>query len=160
MSVRSIPKANLGNVLSILDPYLNSLSARLDALQDSQILIQTLLDEANQYLTDKRILYSSRGIRIELTDETTLQTHQLSSGECHVLLLLCNAVLARGSGRVFLIDEPELSLNVKWQRRIVKSLLAITEGSGVQFILATHSIELLSGFRNRVVKLRPESDSE
>lgn len=152
-SIRDIPESNLAVLRSILDPFLQSLTARLDALQEAQTLIQTFLNEANGFLADKKLVYVRRSVQIELLDGKSLHANQLSSGECHVLLLLCNAVLARGASRVFLIDEPELSLNVKWQRRIVRSLLALTAGSGLQFILATHSIELLSGYRDRVVKL-------
>lgn len=155
-AVESVPNPSLGVTSSILKPYLESLTARLDALEESQVLIQTVLDEANGFLSDKRLTYRG-GFRIELEDGSALRANQLSSGECHVLLLLCNAVLARGNSRLFLIDEPELSLNVKWQRRIVRSLLAVTDGSGLQFILATHSIELLSNYRHRVEKLEAET---
>lgn len=154
-NLRAVKQENLGSVRSIVDPFLQSLSARLDALEDARLLIQTLLDEANKYLLDKRLTYRRRVLRVELADESQLKTDQLSSGECHVLLLLLNAVLAGGAARLFIIDEPELSLNVKWQRRIVSSLLSLTDGTGLQFVLATHSIELLSGYRDRVVRLSP-----
>jgi predicted ATP-binding protein involved in virulence len=52
-----------------------------------------------------------------------------------------------------MIDEPEISLNVKWQRQLVQSLLSITDGASIQFIFASHSMELLAQHRNRVVKL-------
>ena len=156
-NVKAVDGENLAIVQSIVDPFLQSLAARLDALEDARVLIQTLLDEANQYLVDKRVTYRRRALRVELLDETPLKTDQLSSGECHLLLLLLNAVLAGGKARLFIIDEPELSLNVKWQRRIVRSLSSLTAGTGLQFVLATHSIELLSGYRDRVVRLAPVS---
>ena len=155
-NVQKVPDGQLGVLQSIMEPYLRSLTARLDALEEARALIQTLIDEANQYLNDKSVQYKRRSLKIVLGDGSELEASQLSSGECHVLLLLFTAVLARGSSQLFLIDEPELSLNVKWQRRIVRSLLSLTEGSGLQFILATHSIELLSGFRQRVVRFQSE----
>lgn len=156
-NVKAVDEENIAIVQSIVDPFLQSLAARLDALEDARVLIQTLLDEANQYLVDKRVAYRRRALRVELLDKTALRTEQLSSGECHLLLLLLNAVLAGGKARLFIIDEPELSLNVKWQRRIVRSLSSLTAGTGLQFVLATHSIELLSGYRDRVVRLTPLS---
>lgn len=152
-SVHDVREQDLGSLRSIIEPFFRSLTARLDALEDARSLVQTLLDEANRYLTDKRLVYRRRTLKIELLTGEPLRSDQLSSGECHILLLLFNAVLASGNSRLFIIDEPELSLNVKWQRRILRSLLALTEGSGLQFILATHSIELLSGYRDRVVRL-------
>ncbi|MCB5272990.1 DNA replication and repair protein RecF [Arthrobacter sp. SO5] len=146
---------------SILEPYIESLSARLDALQDAESIIRTFLTETNGYLTNKSLRFSPRsGLRILLEDGKPLRPRHLSSGESHLVLLLCNALLAREGSRLFLIDEPELSLNVKWQRRVVRSLLACTEGSGVQFVIATHSIELLSAFRKNVVRMQQDDEYE
>jgi predicted ATPase len=61
---------------------------------------------------------------------------------------------------VFIIDEPELSLNVKWQRRLVQSLLDCTEGASVQFLMASHSMELLARHRSHVVPLKMEAKNE
>jgi ABC-type glutathione transport system ATPase component len=52
-----------------------------------------------------------------------------------------------------MIDEPEISLNVKWQRQLVQALLDITESANIQFIFASHSMELLAQHMSRVVKL-------
>lgn len=139
---------------AVLTPYLSTLDARLDALSDTERLISTFLDEANGFLRDKMMTYTpSRGLQIR-TDDGHLSHTQLSSGERQLALLLCNALLSRSNSRLFLIDEPELSLNVKWQRGIVRSLLSITEGTSVQFVIATHSIELISGYRDNVVTFR------
>jgi ABC-type glutathione transport system ATPase component len=53
-----------------------------------------------------------------------------------------------------MIDEPEISLNIKWQRQLVQSLLEITNDASIQFILASHSIELLAQHRDCVVNLK------
>jgi hypothetical protein len=138
----------------VLVPFLASLSARLDALEDAQILIRTFLDETNGFLIDKTLTFSpNRGLRISLSDGEVLTPLQLSSGERQLVLLLCNALLARQGTRLFLIDEPELSLNAKWQRRILSALLACTKDTSVQFVIATHSLELVSGYRSNVIKL-------
>jgi predicted ATP-binding protein involved in virulence len=52
-----------------------------------------------------------------------------------------------------MIDEPEISLNIKWQRQLIQSLLDVTKGSNIQFIFASHSMELLTPHRDRVVRL-------
>lgn len=138
----------------MLSPYLNSLSARLDALQGAETLVRTFLNQTNGFLRDKRLTFSPRhGLRIQLLSGESLDAQQLSSGERQLVLLLCNALLARRGTRLFLIDEPELSLNAKWQRSILDALLACTEGTAVQFLVATHSLELLAGYRPNVVRL-------
>lgn len=157
----SIPQDRVGIAIEVLEPYLSSLTARLDALQDAQSLIKIFLEQANGFLTDKHLLFSQRrGLKIQVdgTDES-LDAGQLSSGERQLVLLLCNALLARRGTRLFIIDEPELSLNVKWQRRIVPALVAVTAGTPVQFLIATHSIEVLSDYRENIIRLEEVSNA-
>ncbi|HYN88940.1 MAG TPA: AAA family ATPase [Ardenticatenaceae bacterium] len=158
--VRNLDDQRVTIAEEVIGPYLSSLNARLDALQEAQQLITVFLNEVNGFLTDKSVKFSPRqGLRIEADGASDrLSATQLSSGERQLLLLMCNALLAARQGsRLFLIDEPELSLNVKWQRRIGSALLNVTSGSPLQFIVATHSIELLSKFRDHVIPLRPET---
>jgi predicted ATP-dependent endonuclease of OLD family len=82
-----------------------------------------------------------------------LELDMLSSGEKQLLLLLCNTLASRDRASILIIDEPEISLNIKWQRRLIKALLDCIKGSNVQLIFATHSIELLAQHRHQVVKL-------
>jgi predicted ATPase len=66
---------------------------------------------------------------------------------------MCNTLAAREAATIVIIDEPEISLNVKWQRRLVQALLDCVTGSNAQLIFATHSIELLAKHKSQVVKL-------
>jgi ABC-type glutathione transport system ATPase component len=82
-----------------------------------------------------------------------LDPENLSSGEKQLLLLFFNVLTSAETASLFIIDEPEISLNVKWQRKLVDSLIDITTESSCQFLLATHSIELLTKHRNETIKL-------
>lgn len=160
-ALHALPPERVSIADEVLTPYLSSLTARLDALQDAQSLIQTFLDQANGFLINKRLMFEPQGgLMIQLDDEEWLGPSQLSSGERQLVLLLCNALLARRGTRLFLIDEPELSLNAKWQRNIVPALLACTDGTPVQFLIATHSIELLSSYRSNIVRLEETHGGE
>ncbi|HVB00326.1 MAG TPA: AAA family ATPase [Acidimicrobiales bacterium] len=134
----------------ILTPYLESLETRLAALADAERLIRLLVENANRYLRDKVMTYNPRTrLQIRTMDGSQLRMGSLSSGERQLILLLCTTFLARRSGRVFIIDEPELSLSVPWQRTVLRSLLDCTEGTQVQFFVATHSIEMVTGAEGR-----------
>jgi predicted ATP-dependent endonuclease of OLD family len=52
-----------------------------------------------------------------------------------------------------MIDEPEISLNIKWQRNLIKALVDITDGESTQFIFASHSMEILSVHLDKVIRL-------
>jgi ABC-type glutathione transport system ATPase component len=112
----------------------------------------------NSLLSDKTISFGlSQGFSIHNRLGVSLSPAQLSSGEQQLLLLFCYVLTARDASTVFMIDEPEISLNIKWQRQLVQSLLDITKGTSIQFILASHSMELLAQHRNRVIKLENQS---
>lgn len=139
---------------TVLVPFLDGLEARLDALASVQETIEAFTDNLNRFYTDKRVHFSLHtGIRIEAAGGARLSPSQLSSGERQLLLLLTNTLYARERPALFIIDEPEISLNMKWQRQLVDSLITCTAGSATQFVLASHSFELISGVRDRVVHL-------
>lgn len=141
-------------LLTILDPYIDGIKARLDALESIKDLVTTFVENINNFYYDKVVTFDvSSGLEIRLGGDSVLTPAMLSSGEKQLLLLLCNTLSARATPSLFVIDEPELSLNVKWQRGLIGALLDCIKGSEVQFLLATHSIELLTGHKEHVVKL-------
>ncbi|MCL6749505.1 AAA family ATPase [Nostoc sp. CCCryo 231-06] len=153
--LKSNTKTDSSIISRVLKPYLDSVTARFDALQDTQNLL-TIFETTinNLFFRDKYIrLHVRDGLKIFTDEGEELSPETLSSGEKQLLLLFCNTLTARDKATIFIIDEPEISLNIKWQRQLIRALLELTKGSQVQFILATHSIELLSQYNNNVVKL-------
>ncbi|NID14112.1 AAA family ATPase [Luteibacter yeojuensis] len=152
LSTRSAKKAELA--ANLLKPYVKSVESKLSALEPLFRLIDRFVVMVNEMLSDKIISYKlSQGFSIVNRLGKPLRAEHLSSGEQQLLLLLCYVLTARDAPTVFMIDEPELSLNVKWQRQLVQSLLQMTDGASVQFLFASHSMELLAQHRHRVVRL-------
>ncbi|GAA6619211.1 AAA family ATPase [Scytonema sp. NUACC26] len=148
------PQVNDSIISSILKPYLDSIAARFNALQHTKDLLSLFENTINKFFHDKYIrLHIKDGIRIVTDTGQELFSEMLSSGEKQLLLLFCNTLTARDKATIFIIDEPEISLNVKWQRQLIRALLELTKDSQIQFIVATHSIELLSQYKNNVIKL-------
>jgi predicted ATP-dependent endonuclease of OLD family len=128
----------------------------LNALQEIYDVASTYVETLNSFLANKTIdLNIQKGISVTSIWGETLNVNMLSSGERQLLLLLSNTILARKRSSIFIIDEPELSLNVKWQRRLVNALLQCSLNGGIQYILASHSLELITQYRNRTVRLEP-----
>ena len=148
-------------IANVVSPYVESLRARLDALQEIQELITLLLERINAFFRNKTVTYElARGLVIATPQGKPLPPSQLSSGERQLLGLLAQVVVARKAATVFLIDEPEISLNVKWQRVLVDTLLQLVRGNDVQFILATHSLELLATHREHVHRLEAAAKND
>lgn len=142
-------------IYNIMKPYTESFEARLKALSELYSAVETFVDTLNGFFLNKRIEFNLRnGFKIQAENGDRISPSWLSSGEKQILLLFCNTLASKDQAAIFIIDEPEISLNIKWQRRLVQSLLRCIEGSPVQFVLATHSIELLAQHRSSVVMLQ------
>ena len=74
-----------------------------------------------------------------------ISSDKLSSGEKQMLSFLCYN--AFNQGMAVFIDEPELSLHVDWQRRLLPTLLK--QGQKNQFFLATHSPFIYSKYPDK-----------
>jgi energy-coupling factor transporter ATP-binding protein EcfA2 len=108
---------------------------------------------ANSFLVDKKVSVTDEGqFVIRAVDRTPEVNPQfLSSGEKQLVILLVQALLRADRPVVYVVDEPELSLHIEWQAKLLK---AIVELAGrAQLIVATHAPEILDGFRDRVVRL-------
>jgi energy-coupling factor transporter ATP-binding protein EcfA2 len=146
-------------VESILEPFLNSMRARLDALAKLQRITATFVNYLGSFFKNKSVSFDvAEGFTIKSSTQQPLQPSWLSSGEQQLLVLFCNTLIARETPSVFIIDEPELSLNFKWQRQLIDALLEIVSGASVQIVLATHSLEIISQHRNTVLTLRSSGE--
>lgn len=154
-AVKNAPKNKIDLINSVIEPYLNSLDARVAALNSIYEIVSSFIKNINTFLKDKRLVFqSAHGFKIISSfNGQPLQVSQLSSGEQQLLTMFCHVLAARDSSTVFIIDEPEISLNIKWQRILVTSLLDIAKGSGIQLIFASHSFEILARHKAKVVSL-------
>lgn len=141
-------------IMTVLDARVDGIIARLDALEKTMEVVSTFINSINQFFHQKTITFNLRhGLCILDREGFMLEPNNLSSGEKQLLLLLSNTILARDTATVFIIDEPELSLNIKWQRLLVEALIKCSEGSDIQYIMASHSIQLFSEQRDSVCRL-------
>lgn len=66
-----------------------------------------------------------------------LTPYQLSSGEKQLLVILLTVLLEDNKPYVLLMDEPEISLHVEWQQKLVGIIRTLNPHA--QIILTTHS---------------------
>lgn len=114
--------------------------------------IQIFLDEYNSFLNyDKNLLLSSNGVFVTPENHSI---QKLSSGERHLLTFLAIILLMGEEQDFILLDEPEISLNVDWQRKILSTIAKLAPNS--QIIVATHSPLIGRSYRKSVVGLEPK----
>ena len=83
-------------------------------------------------------------------DEDLVEVNQLSSGEKQLLLILLNVFLLKEEKAVILMDEPEISLHITWQYRLLDILTELNPQA--QFIITTHSPSIFGdGWGDKVI---------
>jgi len=95
--------------------------------------------------TFKRIdISKDEGFKFSTTHGKPLALGDLSSGEQQEVVLLYELLFKVNSGTLVLIDEPELSLHIAWQKQFLDDLFKIIELQKISVIIATHSPQIIN----------------
>ena len=86
--------------------------------------------------TGKHIIRTENEIRFSQIGEK-LTPYMLSSGEKQILIILLTVLVENDEHFVLFMDEPEVSLHIEWQKRLIDLILELNPN--VQIILTTHS---------------------
>ena len=71
-----------------------------------------------------------------------------------MLVLYYDLLFRVPSNTIVLIDEPELSLHVTWQKKFIPDLLDIIEVAGFDALIATHSPYIVGDREDLMIGLR------
>jgi predicted ATP-binding protein involved in virulence len=94
------------------------------------------------------LLYSTKGDQLSPID--------LSSGEQHELVLMYELLFGVPTNSLILIDEPELSLHISWQHKFLDDLARISQVANLDFLIATHSPQIVHTRWHLTVALDPD----
>lgn len=101
--------------------------------------------------TGKRLIRTKNDIAFSQIGEE-LTPYQLSSGEKQMLVILLTVLIEDGRPYVLFMDEPEVSLHVDWQQRLIDMILELN--ANVQIILTTHSpAVIMNGWMDKVTEV-------
>ena len=134
-AIRSQPRATLTEVLREL-PFL----AQLMGMKKENADLLDILVRFNAFTSIERI-----------------DQPYLSSGQAQVLALI-TAVRSAKEGSLILVDEPEISLHVDWQERLVEQLHAPLTGS--RLIIATHSPDIVVKHRHLCTVIKSNEEGK
>jgi predicted ATPase len=111
------------------------------SIEQAMVPINRFLDTITRLFSKgKSLQLSDNGLQVFLADGRSLPIAQLSSGEKHLIKILLYSMSA-GPNSV-LIDEPELSLHIDWQRLFIQTIHSLNPEC--QLILASHSPEVMA----------------
>jgi len=142
------------HALTVLGSYvelLESRAAERKLVADRLMTFERLMKD---FLGDKSVVIHPRiGIEIRRDNDQTLQENQLSTGEFHLLYLMVTALVTRRTGTVIAIDEPEMSMHLAWQRKLIPALLQCASRANPLFLFATHSPDVAASYPDAMVEL-------
>ncbi|MBP3335241.1 MAG: AAA family ATPase [Ruminiclostridium sp.] len=122
-----------------------------ESLLQSVKIVKEIFDE---YIGPKKYIEIDEE-KVAITFKQNDESHsisELSSGEKHLLVLLTIFVFEGRERDILMIDEPEISLNIKWQRKLMPLLSNLAPTA--QIIVASHSPSIAKANSNYLVEMR------
>lgn len=115
--------------------------------------INSYLELLNEYHDTKEFSFEQggKGGLIITKKGAPIPISQLSSGEKQLIIILTETLIQRETPTVFIADEPELSLHIEWQRKIVPSIRKLNPNA--QVIIATHSPEIVGKLKSNTINM-------
>ncbi|MCX5984279.1 MAG: AAA family ATPase [Nostocales cyanobacterium LacPavin_0920_SED1_MAG_38_18] len=94
-------------------------------------ILTQLFSDTEKKFNEKEFHFLKEGI------QTPILPENLSSGEKQILIILLTTLLQNGKDYILLMDEPEISLHIDWQRSLISNIRQINPNC--QIIITTHS---------------------
>ncbi len=141
-------QVNIGN--RIIEQLQQGNAEAAQHLSQKKKRFQDMVDELFAE-TGKKIVRTENEIRFPQIGEMLLP-YQLSSGEKQMLAILLTVLVEDDQPYVLFMDEPEVSLHIEWQKRLLDLILELNPN--VQIILTTHSpAVVMNGWIDRVTEV-------
>lgn len=144
-------QVNIGNrMIALLQSGAHTAAHDAQQLSVPKKMFQDFIDDFFAD-TGKTIIRSENEIRFSQIGETLLP-YQLSSGEKQMLIILLTVLVEDNQPYVLFMDEPEVSLHIDWQKRLIDTILALNPN--VQIILTTHApAVIMNGWMDKVTEV-------
>lgn len=145
---QEIPDYNTESA-KVLSVYLNDSEEKLSVYDDLLTKIDLFVSIISQKDFAFKTLQISSNKGFSFYQNKTLQPlslTDLSSGEQHEVVLLYELLFKTAPNTLILIDEPEISLHVIWQKVFIDDLKRIGELKKISFLVSTHSPQIINNY--------------
>lgn len=116
--------------------------------------LELFTDIINSRLSFKNIKISrENGIAVIDDSNNEIELKKLSSGEQQEVVLFFKLIFDVQPNELLLIDEPEISLHILWQKKFMDDLLKIIKFKKINVIVATHSPQIISNHLDKQIDL-------
>ncbi|AHF92562.1 ATPase [Opitutaceae bacterium TAV5] len=145
-----LPSKKLDNMeKKVIWLYLGDVEQKLEIFSDLQNRIEAFMQILNEKLQPKGKSFSITRddgfcFNSEHGSMRKLPASVLSSGEQHQIVLFYELLFRTKNHSLILIDEPEISLHVNWQRVFLQDLERVVALTKANVIIATHSPQIIN----------------
>ena len=110
--------------IEFLSYYLQKLVKIYDAQKPLDSKLRKFSDVCTKYLSGKKIIYDETLLTMNVYDcnDEKIDFEDLSSGEKQVISIFSKVYLDVVTPCIFIIDEPEISLSIEWQKEFLKDI--------------------------------------
>ncbi len=132
----------------VLSLYISDSEKKLsvfDSLVDGIELFTKILNERRFSFKNIKI-DKEKGFVFKTQKGEALEPTELSSGEQHEVVLLFELLFNAKENSLVLIDEPEISLHVDWQREFLDDIKEIIKLRKIDIVIATHSPQIINKY--------------
>lgn len=130
--------------MSMIDASAEKQAEMKARIEDFRSVINGLFQE-----TEKHIEIEGNKFNI-VSKGQILPVDALSSGEKQILLIMLRVFLLEGKESYVLLDEPENSLDISWQYKLIDTLTKLNPNA--QFFITTHSPSIFgAGWGDKII---------
>ena len=130
--------------MSMIDASAEKQAEMKVRIEDFRSVINGLFQE-----TEKHIVIEWNKFNI-VSKGQILPIDALSSGEKQILLIMLRVFLLEGKESYVLLDEPENSLDISWQYKLIDTLTKLNPNA--QFFITTHSPSIFgAGWGDKII---------
>lgn len=130
--------------MSMIDASAEKQAEMKARIEDFRSVINGLFQE-----TEKHIEIEGNKFNI-VSKGQILPIDALSSGEKQILLIMLRVFLLEGKESYVLLDEPENSLDISWQYKLIDTLTKLNPNA--QFFITTHSPSIFgAGWGDKII---------
>ncbi len=141
----SIQKEQDSAIKEVLLVYIEDSNQKLEVYDELADKIELFLQIINERFLYKKLSINKDGgfCFSSLKNKQPIPLKKLSSGEQHLLVLFYQLLFKYPKNTLLLIDEPEISLHISWQKNFISDLKKILKLNKMDILIATHSPSII-----------------
>lgn len=135
-------------VLRAIDLYVEDSWKKLEVFDDDLTKLELFLNLVNSRLLKKELVVDKEfGLKARVINSVTpFDIDKLSSGEQNLIILYYDLIFKYPKDSLIMIDEPEISLHIAWQKKFIPELKKIIKYNNIHVLIATHSPSLIGRY--------------